>query len=209
MGSLIVVLTAALVGAMLTRGGNTPSETTASHIETTGSTDGAHTTAGAPTSSKVQKAPAVGPAQGGQTLVELDRAGDVDGVSVEAVFGTRTIAGQLFEAVSTEVYRDDRFGTGSPWIKVATKRRYTRVRGVVGIREDAECSTPASVMITGAGGRTLWGPERVTISTAEEFDVPITGFARIDLVSRSLAESDDACGGGLAEPAWGDVEFLK
>jgi hypothetical protein len=128
----------------------------------------------------------------------------------EAEFGSRTIAGEIFDSVSTTVYRDDRFHTGSPWITIKSQGRYSRIRGVVGIREDTECSSPASMTITDdERGRTLWGPERVTIATAKQFDVPIRGLIRINLVGRSLAENDDVCGWGQSNPTWGDVEFLK
>lgn len=143
------------------------------------------------------------------TLTELNTAGDVDGNTVEAKFGTRTISGHTFQGVSTDVYRDDKFSTGSPWIKVRTKGRYQRVSGVVGITGDAQCGTDASMSITDAGGETLWGPERVTINSAKRFDISINGRIGINLVGRSLAESDDGCGQGLANPAWGDVKFVK
>lgn len=146
------------------------------------------------------------PAPETDTIMELNAAGDVDGVAVEAEFGTQTIAGETFEGVSMLVNRSDIYDTGSPWIEVTTRGRYTRLSGVVGISENTECENDASVSITDGGGQNLWGPETVSIGSKKEFDVKIKGLIGIRLFGLSRAQSDQSC---PANPAWGDIKFVK
>ena len=140
------------------------------------------------------------------TLTELNEGGQVE-EDGEEDFGTQTIAGKTYEGVSMFVNRGDVFGT--PKLPIKTKGQYKRLRGVVGISGDTECPRiDARVSITDDQGQDLWGPERVSFNSPKRFDISIKGLPSVNLVQRSLSPSADSfsC---TADPAWGQVEFVK
>jgi hypothetical protein len=140
------------------------------------------------------------------TLAELNQAGQV--ISLLGSFGTVTIASKTYEGVSLPVDRsDDRSNT----ISITTHGRYKRLTGKVGINDNTQCPrTNASVSITDDQGQTLWGPVRASLNSTNAFDISIKGLPVVTLVGRSLATSEDACAdGATADPAWGDLAFVK
>jgi hypothetical protein len=142
------------------------------------------------------------------TLTELVEGGQVEETGL-ADFGTHTIADKTYEGVSMYVDRTDVFGT--PKLPIKTKGRYKGLRGVVGISADTDCPrNEASVSITDDQGQNLWGPYDVGFNSPKRFDIPIKGLTRVNLVQISRAPSGDSCDGSdNADPAWGQVEFVK
>ena len=67
--------------------------------------------------------------------------------------------------------------------------------------------------ITDDEGQTLLGPVHVSFDVAKRFDISVKRLRHINLVQRSLAESDARCDDGvtsnLTYPAWGGLEFVK
>jgi len=107
--------------------------------------------------------------------------------------------------MSTEV---DREGiAGAPRIVINTNGRYKRIEGVVGIRDDTEC-TENAVSITNGSGDRLWGPESVGFNSPTRFDISIRNRARVTFDQLSIAPNDNPCD-GEAHVAWADVEFVK
>ena len=139
------------------------------------------------------------------TLDELNDKGLTDDLYVD--FGIITIADKTYEGMSTVVDRDG--VAGDPQFEIKTNGRYKRMKGVVGIRDDAECTeNDARVSITNGAGDTLWGPEHVRLNVPKGFDISIRNRSRVTLDGLSLAPSDNPCN-GEANVAWGDVKFVK
>jgi len=127
------------------------------------------------------------------TLKELYDADRVE-YNPDADFEIVTIAKKTYEGMSTEV---DREGiAGAPRIVINTNGRYKRIEGVVGIRDDAECTENAgSVSITNGSGdrlrvrrasglirrrgstsRSETAPaSRSTSSASHQMTIPVTG----------------------------------